>query len=279
MTVWLNGAIVDPDTAFIASNDRGFLLGDGLFETMLARGSVIVEFRAHMERLRASAGQLEIPIPYSDSQIAEAVNDLISADRLQGGRASLRFTLSRGRGPRGLLFPRTPHPTCMMTVTSATEPPQHMTAIISQIRRNEFSPLSRMKTLNYLDSVLARREADLAGADEAIMLNTKDKVACASTANLFVVEEDRIATPPIEDGVLPGTTRTAVIRLAEAHNILCTEETISYDRFMQADAVFITNSLIGICPINKLETKAIKAHSKIERLQTLYDDYLDRLTD
>ena len=276
MTLWLNGAFVDPDNACIAPNDRGFLLADGLFETMLFRKSVIVGFSAHMNRMRDAAQILELSIPYDDSQIADAARDLISAHKLESAQASLRLTVSRGQGPRGLQFPNTPEPTCLMTVAPAGAPPQKMSVMISQIKRNELSPLSRLKTLNYLDNILAKREAQLAGADEAIMLNTKDCVACASTANVFAIQNDQIVTPPIEDGVLPGITRSTILRIAAEQGVSCTEETISSDELMRADAIFLTNSLIGLCPVSRLETKLFPAHSMLEHLQKLYEDDLNR---
>jgi len=278
MRIWLNGAFVDPKKACIATNDRGFLLGDGLFETMLFRESVIVGFSSHMDRMRDAASKLELPIPYDDSQIADAARNLISLQKLEQERASLRLTVSRGEGSRGLQFPETPQPTCMMTVAPAAIASRQMTAIIGTIKRNEFSPLSRLKTLNYLDNILAKREADLAGADEAIMLNTKDCVACASTANVFVIRGDQVVTPPIEDGVLPGITRATILRIAEEQEISCAEETISRDDLMGADAVFLSNSLIGLRAISMLGTKVFQAHSLLEHLQRLYEVYLDHMS-
>jgi len=276
MTLWLNGAFVDPNTACIAPEDRGFLLGDGLFETMLFRQPNIVSFSEHMSRMRDAARYLELSIPYSDPEIADAARRLIAVNKLEQEQASLRLTVSRGVGPRGLRFPETPASTCMLTAAPVAAPPKGVTAIFGTISRNDLSPLSRFKTLNYLDNILVKREADLAGADEAIMLNTKDCVACASTANIFMVVGDQIVTPPIEDGVLPGITRAALLRLADEHKISCVERTIRRDELMTADAVFLTNSLMGVCPVSELETKVFPPNSRIEQLCQLYESDLHR---
>ena len=276
MMLWLNGELVDQNTACIAPDDRGFLLGDGLFETMLFRHDQIVDFQAHMDRMRKGAETLALPIPHSDLQILGAAEDLIVSNQLRNEQASLRFTVSRGSGPRGLPFPTDPEPICMMTSAPYAAPPQHMSAIIAETRRNDRSPLSNLKSLSYLDNVLARQEAQTAGADEAIMLNTKDRAACASAANLFIIEAQQIVTPPLEEGVLPGVTRAKAIQLANKNQIRCSEQPISYDRLTNADAIFLTNSLMGICPISRLSKRGFEVHSTLQRLQALYKAALTR---
>ncbi len=252
MKIWLNGNLLDSNHAHIDLEDRGFLLGDGVFETMCALDARIVDGRQHFTRLRQGADFLGLPIDYSDQVLGGACSQVLQSNGLTEARASLRLTVTRGPGPRGLLPPETPTPTILVTAAPTTDPPAAMSVIIAEPRRNELSPLSRYKTLNYLDNIVARREAVAKGADEAVMLNTKGHVACASAANIWLVEGDKLVTPRVSDGALPGVARQRIIALAGEADLDATEDTIDAARLSTADELFLSNSLIGICPISSL---------------------------
>ena len=197
----------------IAPHDRGFTLGDGLFETVLAEAGALVDLAAHLDRLIAGCAVLGLPPP--DRAAAEAVMREALADAsLEDVRAAVRLTLTAGSGGRGLDRPDAPAPILVATAAPSARPTTPARLIVSAVRRNEGSPASRLKTLAYLDNVLARREAQAAGADEAVMLNNRGELACASAANLFWISSGRLFTPHLDCGVLPGVVRAQVIAAA-----------------------------------------------------------------
>lgn len=246
MKVWRNGEIVDAVGA-VDADDRGVLLGDGLFETLAVINRKPLRFGKHLDRLRMGASALRIPLPLDGQQATAAIQKLCRAEKIDEGSA--RITVLRGAGPRGVLPPAEPAPTVLITVYAGTVgEARPITAVVaSSTRRNDRSPLSSIKTTNYGDAILARREADAAGADEAIILNTRDMVAEASAANIFCVLDGQILTPPISDGALPGIMRDAVIAETGAQSRM-----INVDDLRCADEIFLTSSL-SIRPIVTLD--------------------------
>jgi branched-chain amino acid aminotransferase len=234
----LNGIILPDAEARIDPADRGFTLGEGLFETIAVHGGVPLRLEAHLARLADGAEQLGLPLPGGRDGVAQAIHDLLAATPLLP-EAVLRLTLTGGPAPRGLLPPSTPSPTLLITTAPLPPPPSPARALIARSTcRNEYSPLSRLKTTNYLDSILARREAAAAGFDEALLLNTQGRLAEASMANLFVVIGGVAITPPISEGALPGIRRAAVIAALGAM-----ERPLTIDDLAKAEEVFLTSSL------------------------------------
>lgn len=276
MIVWFNGGLMDEREVRIAPNDRGFLLGDGLFETLLARRGRLAFIDAHVVRLSAGGNILGIPLPASTRHLAIACGMLLEANRLTDApRTALRITLTRGPGPRGLLTPERPTPTLMITVSESPTPAASQSAILATPRRNALSPVSRLKALPYLDNLLAREEARSRGADEALMLDTSGHLACASVANVFLWEDDRLVTPAEECGILPGVTRAAVIELADRMKIEVVEDMIAPQRLTRASGAFLTNSLIGLMPLSRIEQREMPVHRLTGRLQAAYELLLD----
>src|SRR5918992_6403057 len=170
--LYLDGRMVDPTQARIDPRDRGFLLGDGLFETMRAERGRVPLLDRHLGRLEAGAATLGVPLPAPRAALAAACLEVLQANRLADKDAALRITVSRGPGPRGLAPPDEPAPTLLIAAAAMADvAPAPARAVISGIRRNEQSPLSRIKSLSYLDAVLALREARARGADEALLCN------------------------------------------------------------------------------------------------------------
>ena len=255
-TVWLNGDLIAADAARIDPRDRGFLLGDGVFETFAATDGYVYRLAEHLERLSTGATVLGIPLPTNDIECA--VQTVLEANDLAQGCAALRLTLSHGVGPRGLLAPADPHPTLLLTATAASAPPEAMTAVTVTVRRNEHSPTASIKHMSYLDNIIARNEAARSGADEAIMLNTAGNIAEASAANVFAIDSGgTLVTPALAEGALPGVTRRAVIELAAGLDIGVREIILSIERLAEADEAFLTNSLIGVCPLVALDGRPI----------------------
>lgn len=243
-TVWINGGFAPADKA-IDAGDRGFLLGDGIFDTALAINGRVFRADQHVARLASALELVEIPVERSEIETAMAA----LAERQVDG--SIRITVTRGSGPRGLKLP--PEPAPLLIGSSAPLVPALMFApircAVADVRRNETSPLSRLKATGYLDAILATRKAEREGASEALFLNTKGVVACSSLGNLFAAEGMDLATPPLKDGVLPGITRAWVIEHAEDFGLRPIERSVAPKRLDAADGLFLTNSLRLIAPM------------------------------
>lgn len=256
--VWLNGRTVSLTDAHISVTDRGFLLCDGLFETIPIYGGQVFDLDAHLERLASGLTVLKFAGSVDLVKLRAAITDYAAAGGV--AQAVLRLTATRGTGPRGLLPPTSPEPTLLMTLSPM--PPLTAAPLSLQVatvtRRNEFSPLSRIKALPYLDNVLALQEARDHGADEALMLNTQGRIACASAANVFVLCGSRLETPPISDGALPGIMRASVLALAPKLGLVPVESSLILEDLAGADEVFLTNSIRQITPVRKCDGKPLR---------------------
>jgi branched-chain amino acid aminotransferase len=233
MKVYLNGTLVDQDNACLNPMDRGFLLGDGLFETIRVEDGAPARLERHLRRLSYGCDVLRMDFP---QWLTPAIDETISANKVTNG--VLRLTVTRGPGPRGVLPPKDATQTVIISATPSeirtTDPMK--AKIAKTTRRNEFSPLAQCKSLNYLDNVIARQEADDQGADEALLLNTAGNLAEATAANLFVVIDGMLLTPPVTDGALPGVMREEILTDAE-------QRTLRPDDLARASEAFLTNSL------------------------------------
>lgn len=250
--LWRDGALFPGTTAPLDHTDRGLTLGDGLFDTALALGGRVAFEETHIARLVASAETLGIP---AEPERIRAAMRVVAG---QGERLALRTTLTRGSGPRGLKPPEDPHPTLF-----ATAAPSARSAAFAPLRlwptgiaRNDTSPAARLKTLGYLDAVLAAREAATAGFDEALFCNTRARVACAGTGNLFALFGTTLVTPPLADGVLAGIVRAEVLDLAAGCGLRAEERSLGLPDLLSADAVFLTNSLRLLAPVTAIGDRA-----------------------
>ena len=257
MIGWLNGELAELDTLRIDPRDRGFLLGDGLFETLLSENGTIRRVRRHLTRLQESADLIGLPLHKTDLELLTAMQRVLAANGLQEGRAALRLTVSRGVGPRGLVPPVEAAATILITAAALGAPAASCSAMIAQTVRGSGTVSARVKSLNYLDSVLARREAAQRGVDEALMRNCHGRIAEASAANLFLVRDGGLVTPPVSEGALPGIQRAVVMAAARALGIDIVEAAVSDTELACADELFLTNSLIGICPLVTLEGRKV----------------------
>lgn len=238
MLIHLNGALVSAAEARVDPADRGLALGDGLFETIRVRDGRPLRLAAHCARLRAGADVLDLPVPVSDEALGRALEETLKANAVTDG--VLRLTLTRGPGPRGLLPPPRPRPTLLITAAAgeASSPSPIRAVIATTTRRNEHSPLSRCKCINYLDNILARLEAAKRGAEDALLLNTAGRLAGTTMANLFLVIDGAVVTPPVADGALPGVMRGEVLAAAGAE-----ERSLKPEDLARASEAFVTNCL------------------------------------
>lgn len=267
--VWVDGRILPATGPHLSVTDRGFQLGDGVFETLRARGGHVTELPEHLRRLRHSADGLDIDLPAdAEARIAAGIDALLRAEDMAGpeGDASIRITVSRGaiRG-RGLLPPLDGvQPTIAIQVWPVTPPPAgHLEiglhVIASVIRRDPENPLVALKTTSRADYVHARLEARHAGADDALFLTIDGFLSEATTANVFLVRGDELATPALECAILPGTTRSWVLEWAGRAGLRATEGWLTTRDLAEADESFLCSSVAGILPITRFEGRAIGA--------------------
>lgn len=251
----IDGVLVAPDEAAIHADDRGWALGDGVFETVRVHRGRPLLLDAHLRRLAAGARVFQLPLP-SHGRLIAAIDAVLAASQLAD--AVLRVSLSRGRGQRGLGVGPEQHPRLVIAAHPfAPYPPrwyaQGARAVISSVRRNERSPLSSVKSLSYGEQVLARLNAQERGADLALQLNTRDRLVSADCANLFVVFGRRVVTPPVADGALPGTARDALLALGMLEGWTLGEASLTEADLGVCDEAVLTNVLLEAAPLVRVD--------------------------
>lgn len=256
--VYLNGSLIPRSQARISALDYGFLYGFGLFETMRAYGGQVFRLDSHLNRLARSAEILGLPIQALN--LKGAVRDTIHANKLSDAR--VRITISIGEGGMVPDPSACTQPTVLIVAGHYKPYPKQVyergfRAVVSSIRRNSQSPLSRLKSANYLENMLAKQEARAAGVDEAICLNEKGLLAEASMSNIFLVNDGVLRTPGEESGILPGITREVVLELASQLGINTFEQDIRLDELFQTQEAFLTNSLMEIMPLTEIDGKPV----------------------
>ena len=278
MWIYLNDRIVQEERARISVFDRGFLYGDGVFETVRIYDGRPVWLERHLARLARSCRQIHLPLP--EKQWPAIFQKVIDKNRVD--HAAIRLTLSRGgrgresatpdAGPTVVLFPRPlPHVT----------PAQRRKGVkltIATIRRP--SPLShpaQAKTLNYLNNLLAKQEAAERGAFEGLMLTTGGHLAECSMSNVFFIKDRILYTPSLACGVLPGITREVVLEVAPTLGLQPREGRYRPESLYEADECFLTSSGVGILPVDTIDGRPFPkraAHSWVGTLQTQYNRLL-----
>ena len=238
----------------IGPDDRGFTLGDGLFETLAAQHGRLCDVARHLARMATGCAALGLPPPDLE-RAGRLLREALPADAT--GQWAVRLTLTAGPGGRGLERPSDPTLTLVATAAPAPRPAGPARLATVGVRRNAGSPASRLKTLSYLDNVLARAEARAAGADEAVMLNTAGHVACAAAANIFWTREGVLFTPALDCGVLAGVTREDLMAAARGQGVEVREAAAGPEALAQADGVLITSSLIGARPVASVDGRAL----------------------
>jgi branched-chain amino acid aminotransferase len=258
--IYLNGQLVPADQARVSVLDYGFLFGYAVFETMRAYGGAIFKLDRHLERMAGSAEALALPL--SKSEWGKAACSVVEANRLQEAR--VRLVLSAGEGTLTPDVKSCARPT-LLAIAVPYNPPgaeifqRGYRMIISSIHRNSQSPLPGFKTSNFLESLLARQEARRLGVEDALMLNDSGFLAEASSSNVFDLKNGRLKTPRPGSGILPGITRSLILELANNLEIKVEETEISPAELLEADEVFISNSMIEIMPVAEINGRWIGA--------------------
>lgn len=257
----LNGAEV-PGVAPFDLADRGLTLGDGLFETIAVFGGKPALLDAHLDRMMKAAAEIRLPL---DRAMLERE---VAALAAEGGDRVIRLTVTRGAGARGLAIPD--DGTATVIASSSAYPAAAMFSPVRlatvAVRRNPTSFTSRAKTLCYLDNVLAYDEAKRAGADDALMLSSSAGVACTSMANLFMVDDKLLVTPPASEGVLPGVVRALALEIASALGLEAMERPIAPDELFGADAVFATNSVRLVMPVTSIDGRTLTSGPLVQAI-------------
>jgi len=258
--VYLNGILVSPSLATISPFDHGFLYGYGLFETMRSYSGVIFRLEHHLSRLQKAAETLGLHSQLLSVDLKKACYDVLEANSLSDAR--LRLTISAGEGDI------VPNPSTCKSITvfivarklasiSAQSYEKGFKTIVSSLRRNSQSPLSRLKTSCYLENVIARQEMKVAGVDEIILLNEAGFITEGSSSNIFCASKGILLTPALSCGALPGITRETVLELAKELDISTTETEITLETLLQADEAFCTNSIIEVMPMTYISDKPV----------------------
>ncbi|MFL5341553.1 MAG: branched-chain-amino-acid transaminase [Gemmataceae bacterium] len=258
--IYLNGKIVDRSEAKVSVYDHGFLYGDGVFEGIRVYSGKVFRHREHIDRLYDSGRAIALEIPMPREQMIAAVEQTVKAYGKPDGY--IRLVVSRGPGNLGL-DPRKCEPQIIIIVDDiALYPPELYTTGLeiitaSTIRNHPNAVNPRVKSLNYLNNILAKIEGIRAGCLEALMLNTKGEVAECTGDNIFVVKRGELKTPPTDAGILEGITRDAVLQLARAAGIPAAETALTRHDVYVADEVFLTGTAAEVIPVVKIDGRII----------------------
>jgi branched-chain amino acid aminotransferase len=280
MFVFLNGEFVPEEQAVISVFDRSFLYGDGLFETMLVFQGKPFRWEQHLERLRQGARFFNIRLPYSEQALTGFVQQLIKQNAPR--YSLLRMTLSRGVGVRGYSPKGAESPVLVMSLHPVPLPdfkkPPIWKLITSSVVLPANQPLAQFKTCNKLAQIFARAQADAAGADEALLLNSEGAIVEGSSSNLFWMENEVIGTPPLVAGVLPGVTRAVVLELCGKLGLASREASITPLQLQHAQTVFVSLSSIGLAQGVSLDSSVLSQSPFVNDLWSAYWDLVQKET-
>ena len=266
MQAFLNGRFIPEAQAVVPISDRGFLYGDGLFETLRVGNGRPLWWNRHAERLQQGAAFLNLTLPWPPEKLRDFASKLIQQNALP--ESVLRITLTRGSGSRGYSPMDANNPTLAMTLHPLPPPASSLRLATASLRVPANDSLANLKTANKLLAVLARVEAEARGVDEALLLNNEGNVAEAAASNLFWLADGAVCTPPIADGALAGVTRQVVLEICRARNIPVREVHVRPEDLRRADGVFLTNSVAGIVPASELDGFTLNQSPFVMELQT-----------
>ena len=274
MLTFLNGEFVSEEAAHIPISDRGFLYGDGFFETLRIHNGQPFRWASHAARMERAHQALRIPTAIDSSTFSKVLCELARRNAQAEGIARLYVT--RGSGSRGYSPRDARSPTVLVTMHPLPEPTptpqlQQWTLITAQsVRLPPPNPLSSFKHANLLVQILARIEADDQGANDAVVLDHSGSVAESSSANIFWVLDGVVHTPPLETNALPGVTRSLVIELCARTNLDLSETRICPEDLNRADSVFLSLSSFGIVAVSRIGAAPIPCSALVHRLHEAY---------
>ncbi len=258
--IFLNGKIISDTEGHISLKDRGFLYGDGVFETLRSYNGTPFKLAEHLERLQSSAKKLKIPFEYTIKELSKSVKELLKVNNIPD--AYIRITLSRGIGNNGLGINDNFESTLLIQSKSFVPYAKDlykegMSLNVSMARRSTSCPISCHKTTNLLTSILLKEEAKGKSAHDSIVLNTDGYVAECIVSNVFIVYNKNVITPSLDTNILPGITRETVLDICKDNGISASEDRFRIETLTNADEVFLTNSLMEIMPVAEVERNKI----------------------
>jgi branched-chain amino acid aminotransferase len=261
LQIWLDGKLVNKEDAKISVYDHGLLYGDGVFEGIRIYNSRIFECDAHLQRLYSSAKAIRLTIPIPQAQFKAAIEQTFKANHFTD--CYVRALVTRGAGYLGLNPNKCPTPSIVIITDTIELYPREMyekgmaiiTASVIRNHPNAVSP--RIKSLNYLNNILAKIEAVDAGVPEAIMLNHEGNVAECTADNIFIVRDGQVQTPTTSDGILEGVTRKVMLELCRRNGIPCIEKTLQRHDVYIADECFLTGTGAEVVPVTKIDGRPI----------------------
>lgn len=263
LKIWIDGKFYDQENAKISVYDHGLLYGDGVFEGIRVYRGKIFECDAHLRRLFDSARGIRLIPPRSPQQLKAAMEESVKINNFSD--CYIRLVITRGSGYLGLNPNKCPNPTVFIIAdTIELYPPETyekgMSIITSSVMRTHPNSLSpRIKSLNYLNNILAKIEAADAGVPEAVMLNQDGNVAECTGDNVFIVRGGHVQTPTTSDGILEGVTRGVMIELCGKLSIPCLEKTLQRHDLYVADELFLTGTAAEVVPVTRIDGRPIGA--------------------
>ena len=277
MIVFLNGKFVPEEEAVVSVFDRGFLYGDGLFETFRVYRGIPFCWEQHMERMRHGAELLRLQVPHGSAELRGFADELIRRNQMP--ESLLRITITRGVGQRGYSPQGAEEPSLVMSLHPApmvdAEHPAQWKLMVSSVRVPAKDLITQIKTCNKLSQVLARSEADAAGAQEALLVNTNGEIAEASSSNLFWVENGTVCTPTLASGALPGVTRGLVLELCRLMELPTREVDTTPAQLNGAEAVFLSLTSMGIVEATHLDGRELRRAPLVGKISRAYREWLE----
>ncbi len=261
MKIYLNGKLISKEKAHISVFDHGLLYGDGVFEGIRTYDGLIFRLKEHIDRLYKSADAIKLNIPMTKIKMIEAIIKTLKANKLKD--SYIRLVITRGVGDLGLDPRKCSKPTIFIITDKIALYPKEfyqkgLEIVTAPTRRNYPPALDpRIKSLNYLNNILAKLDAIKAGTDEAIMLTYNDYVAECTGDNIFIVKDGELLTPPVEVGALEGITRDAVISIAKNIDMPVYEKMLKMEDVYAATEVFLTGTAAEIIPVVKIDKRQI----------------------
>jgi branched-chain amino acid aminotransferase len=257
--IFINGRLIIENKAKIHVRDRGFLYGDGLFETLRSYKGFIFMLDAHLQRLFHSLKVLKYNIYFDKEYIEDAVNKTVKKNNLSAGDTYIKIIVTRGIHRGELHFDKYYKPNLIIIADSLAPYPEDdytkgINIISSSIIRQAIgSPIYSHKLLNYFENIFAKDEAHYNGAQEAIFLTRDHLVLEGASSNIFYIKRNMLYTPPLTQNILPGITREVVIDICNENRIKVRQKKIHYRDIIEADEVFKTSSVAGIVPVRKID--------------------------
>ena len=261
LQIYISGKFFDKENAKISVYDHGLLYGDGVFEGMRSYGGKVFRLAQHLDRLWDSAKAIWLTMPISKDEMAKAVNDTLARNQIKDGY--IRLIVTRGAGALGLDPNKCANPQVIVIADHIQLYPKEMyenglSIITASTIRNHSAALNpRIKSLNYLNNIMAKIEGLQAGCVEALMLNAKGEIAECTGDNIFLVKNRRLMTPPLDAGILEGITRNAVMELAAAAGMEVAEMALTKHDVYVADEIFLTGSAAEVIPVVKVDSRVI----------------------